>query len=282
MSARILNVSEAEYFADPCSKPSLSQSVAKILVSESPQHAWLAHPRLGNQRSEPTAALDEGTIIHKLLLGKGAAIEVIDAPDFRTKAAQSARDVAIECSRVPVLRSKFDALQTAADQLRDRCSTLGYELNGESEVAIEWEEPTSDGPVLCRARLDHVFMDRGVIYDVKKTRTANPKYLKRNFVDLGYDIQRAAYTRALAALCPDLAGRIKFEFLFVEVAPPYSVVPVVVDGAFREIGAQRWSQAVHVWQRCLASGRFPGYCDRAVTLEAPPYVVAEYLGNWSE
>lgn len=279
MTARILDVSENDYFADPCAVPSLSQSIAHRLVSESPLHAWLAHPRLGNQRGESTKALDDGTIMHKLLLGKGAAIEIIDAPDFRTKAAQSARDAAVECMKTPVLRHKYSALVEAADQLRDKCGVLGYEFGGESEVAIEWEADGAAGPVLCRSRLDHVFIDRGVIYDVKKTRSANPKYLRRNFYELGYDIQHAAYTRALAALRPDLVGRVDFVFLFLEIEPPYSVVPARPDGAFREIGAARWSRAVDIWQRCLKKGFWPGYCDRAVTLEAPPWVAIEELGS---
>ena len=69
MTASILNVSESEYRADPLSVPSLSASIAKVLIMESPAHAYDIHPKLGNRARKPSAAMDEGTLIHTLLLG---------------------------------------------------------------------------------------------------------------------------------------------------------------------------------------------------------------------
>lgn len=279
--AHILNVTEEEYFADPCTVPSLSQSIAHVLVTESPRHAWLRHPKLGNVRNTPTAALDEGSILHKLLLGKGAAVQVIEADNFKTKAAQSIRDAAIAEGKIPILASKFNDLSTAAERLRNSCASFGFPLTGQSEVAIEWTEGDDD-PVLCRGRLDHVFLDRGVIYDVKKTRNANPSYLRRKFVELGYDIQYAAYTRALSKLVPEFEGRVDFVFLFLEIEPPYSVVPARPDGALREIGAMRWGRAVETWRKCLRSNTWPGYCNSAITLDAPSWVITQELGTDGE
>ena len=51
--------------------PALSYSIAKILIGESPRHAWCAHPLLGNMRGEPTAEMDFGQVAHKLMLGRG-------------------------------------------------------------------------------------------------------------------------------------------------------------------------------------------------------------------
>ena len=276
MSARILNVTEAEYFADPCPVPSLSQSIARVLVTESPRHAWLRHPRLGKQPEEATAALDDGSILHKLLLGKGASVEIIAADSFRGKAAQETRDAAIAAGRIPILAAKYSELAKAAQLLRQQSAALGFALTGQSEVAIEWSE--SDD-VLCRGRLDHVFLDRGVIYDVKKTRSANPAYLRRKFVELGYDIQYAAYTRALAKLHPEFEGRVDFVFLFMESEPPHSVVPARPDGALKEIGSLRWQRAVDLWGKCLKSNHWPTYCESAITLDAPVWVINQELGN---
>ena len=276
--ARILNVTEEEYFADPCATPSLSQSIANVLVTESPRHAWLRHPRLGKTPEEGTRALDDGSVLHKLLLGKGAAIEVIAADNYKTKLAQELRDAAITAGKVPVLASRFAEIGKAAAALRNEAAAQGFSLTGESEVAIEWIEEAQNA-VLCRGRLDHVFQDRGVIYDVKKTRNASPAYLARQFVELGYDMQYAAYTRALTALHPEFEGRVDFVFLFMEIEPPYSVVPVRPDGAFKEIGTLRWRRAVEIWEACLTSNRWPGYCSGAITLNAPVYVINRELGN---
>ena len=279
--ARILNVTEAEYFADPCPMPSLSQSIARVLVTESPRHAWLRHPRLGKQPEEATAALDDGSILHKLLLGKGASVEIIAADSYRGKAAQELRDAATAAGRIPILAARYTELAKAAQLLRQQSAALGFALTGQSEVALEWSEGDDD-PVLCRGRLDHVFLDRGIIYDVKKTRSANPFYLRRKFVELGYDIQYAAYTRALAKLTPEFEGRVDFVFLFMEIEPPYSVVPVRPDGAFREIGSMRWQRAVEIWRKCLAADAWPSYCDSAITLDAPVWVINQELGNQYE
>lgn len=280
--ARILAVSEDAYHADPCGTPSLSQSIAKILITESPLHAWLRHPRLGGQPEESTKATDEGTVIHKLLLGKGDTdIVLIDAKDFRTKAAQEARDAARDAGKLPMIASKYAEIQAAAEILRDRCKAKGFQFTGESEVAIEWSDLGVDGPVLCRSRLDHVFIDDGIIYDLKKSVSVNPQYLARNLVDLGYDIQQEAYTRALTALRPELAGRIDFVFLFCELEAPYSVVPVRLDGAFKEIGRHRWEQAVRTWERCLRLNEWPGYCDGPIVLDPPTWVMSQFLGSAS-
>jgi hypothetical protein len=278
-AARILDVTEDEYFADPCPTPSLSQSVAHTIVKESPLHGWLQHPRLGAHREESTDALDEGTILHKLILGKGAAIAKIEFDDFRTKLAREARDEAIANGQVPIIAHKHDAILAAAEKLRGNCAALGYEFKGESEVAIEWWARGTNRPIICRSRIDHLFLDQGIAFDVKKTRNANPNYLRRNFVELGYDIQYAAYTRAIAALKPELEGRTDLIFLFMEMSPPYSVVPARPDGALREIGASRWSRAVHLWEQCFDRRQWPGYCDSLVTLEATPWVIEQELGS---
>jgi hypothetical protein len=59
-TARFLDVSTAEYHADPCAQPSLSASIARELIHKSPLHAWQVHPKLGNSSArrrvrDPTA-----------------------------------------------------------------------------------------------------------------------------------------------------------------------------------------------------------------------------------
>ncbi len=214
-----------------------------------------------------------------MILGKGAEVVCINADNYRTKAAQEARDAAIAMGQVPIIAAKHDLMLAAAERLRANCAVYGYEFNGESEVAIEWWARGLKRPVICRSRIDHLFINEGVAYDIKKTRDANPRYLQRNFVELGYDIQYAAYTRAIAALKPELEGRTDLIFLFMEMSPPYSVVPARPDGALREIGASRWSRAVHLWERCFEDRKWPGYCDSLVTLEATPWVIEQELGS---
>src|SRR6185503_15222345 len=103
MYTGILNCSIDEYHNDPCETPSLSASIAKLLIDKSPMHAHAAHPRFGGEKYESSAAQDAGTLIHRLLLGAGKDIETIDADDYRTNAAKAARDAAKAAGRIPVL-----------------------------------------------------------------------------------------------------------------------------------------------------------------------------------
>ena len=86
-------------------------------------------------------------------------------------------------------------------------------------------------------------------------------------------------TPRFQAYFAELEGRTDFVFLFLEIEPPYSVVPVRIDGALKEIGRLRWNQAVEKWGECLANNRWPSYCDGPIILNAPAYVMNQYLGN---
>lgn len=279
MPARILDISTEAYDADPCQVPSLSQSIASVLLKQSPLHAWSCHPKLGGIRSKPTAATDDGTVLHKLLLGKGASVEVLNFDNYRTKEAQKKRDEAIEAGRVPYLQAKYDALLEAHTKILANLAALDTPISftGESEVAGTWEEESIGGPVQCRCRLDHVFFDRGVIYDVKKAESAHPKAVGRSMMSYGYHIQDAAYRSFLEHLKPEFAGRVEMVFIFIEIEPPYAVNASVIGGAERNIGAQLWRKAVDLWNYCLKSNRWPGYSNRVGVLQAPPWALNEDL-----
>jgi hypothetical protein len=274
VSARILNVTEGQYLADPCARPSLSQSIATTLLLKSPLHAWLEHPRLGGQRKKPTKAMDEGTLIHRVLLGTGAPLQIIDVADYRTKLAQEARDAALERGALPVKKADYEEAVLAAAAINMRIENeFGIKLNGASEIAIEWiEHATSGAEVICRCRLDHVWTDTGLILDVKRAEVAHPKTLPRKVSDYGYEVQHAAYTRALAALSNSTPEMV---FLFVETDEPYSVVPAKLSATFKTMGERRWQRAIDIWAECVATKKWPGYVREAVTIEPTPWALAE-------
>jgi hypothetical protein len=283
MSARILNVTEEEYHADPCADPSLSHSIAHILVSESPRHAWLAHPRLGGQGKQraATKAMDEGAILHALLLGKGAQFEMAMHDSWRTKQSQADKAAILEAGKIPILSQHFESLLKAATRVAENAAAQGFPLgvaDSESEVSIEFTERVGDHDVLCRCRMDQIRADH-VIYDVKSCRSANPRDIQRTIVQYGMDIQHVAYTRAYEQLVPDALGRADFVFLFCETEPPYEVVPARLDGIFKEIGTRRWDRALRQWRQLLLDGSWPwpGYSDGAVTLIPPSFVISQEL-----
>lgn len=288
MAASILHVTEAAYHADPCVSPSLSQSIAHILVTESPRHAWLAHPKLGGSADRVSSrVMDEGAILHKLLLGAGAQFEMVVADDWRTKAAKKARDTIVSEGKIAVLAHNFQKLKTAAERIYKNARDQGFPFGlpgSRSELAIEFTDYADpykrDRQILCRCRMDQVRQDH-VIYDVKKVRSANPKDLSKCIVQYGYDIQATAYTRAYEQLIPEALGRSEFVFLFCEIEPPYEVVVARLDGYHHEIGKRRWEKALFMWDKLLTEGSYPwpGYADGAITLIPPQYIINQELGD---
>lgn len=281
VSARILSCSEDDYYADAGSEvPRLSQSMAKIIVSQSPRHAFTAHPRLGGVPGKATKAMDDGSVISALLLGKGAEIEVCAFADFRSADARTQRDTAIAAGRIPVISSKYSALAECAEGLR--ASLLEYNIDlsdGIPEFAVEWAERGEYGDVLCRGKMDLFVSKRGQIFDVKKTQSALPRDCARSMMTYGYDIQDAAYRSAAAQLLPDMAGRIDMVFLFMEMEPPYAVTPIRASGMMRQLGEMKWQRAVAIWERCLRTNRWPSYVDSVTEVDPPAYAITDEMGT---
>lgn len=282
LAPRLLpDVPAAEYHADTLglSRPSLSSSIAHTIVSQSPFHAWLRHPKFGKQAREATADMDNGTLIHALVLGTECEICPIDADNYRTKAAQEQRDAARENGLTPILRRDLDDAQNVARAITEELASLGIDLRGgQREVTVVWEEPSESGPVVCRGRMDHV---EGVtITDLKTCRSAHPRGCTSHVMEYGCHLQAEAYKSALRQLSPEAAGRERFRWVFVETLPAGSPKRVVVtvaepSGAMRELGSALWRQAVETWGRCLAANVWPAYAVEPVRLEPPAWAMNE-------
>jgi hypothetical protein len=274
-SARILDVSPAEYHADPAPDPSLSASIARLMLERSPRHARLAHPRLGGQSVEPTASQDRGSLLHRLVLGRGADIDVIEAADWRTKAAQEAREQARASGRIPILAHAMQAAKEAAEAIARELRALGIDLAGQSEVALLWQEAAEHGTIWCRGMLDHVVERDGrlLILDLKTCESAHPEACMRTAINFGYDIQCEAYTRVAEMAWPEWAGRVDFLFVFAEHAPPHGVTVARLDALMLQRGRRRWAAAVETWSRCLATDTWPGYAAAPTTLLSPAWLL---------
>ena len=275
-SARLLDISTDEYHADPCDTPSLSASIAKAIVTRSPYHAWREHPKLGNAARDSSKAMDAGSLIHSLVLDGGVGLKVIDANDYRTKAAQEARTLAHEIGLTPVLRGALEAAEEAAKRITERLADRGINLDGKSGAVIVWEERSSRGPVQCRAMLDHLWP--ATFLELKTISTADIETCQRQAYTLGYDIQMAAYTSAVESLGAP-AGRVDPLIAFAETDEPNCVSVFRLNESLAELGRRRWRRAVEIWAECLHTGVWPEYQTRRQIgyLNAPAWALHREL-----
>lgn len=296
MTALLRDVSHAAYCTDDLPGcPHFSRSVALTLLQKSPLHAWYGHPKLGgNHVADNTDASDTGSLIHSLLLGSGPEIVVADYKDWRTNAAKEIRDTAREAGRIPILAAQWEAVQVAGSILRKNVEALGVPLDDcEREVTILWEA----GGSACKARMDllclavdvpegpdahlsgdpraplrqHFPVTSARIWDLKITSLTAERF-RHQLVPYGLDIQAHSYAEAVAAVYPEIAGRIEFEFILCEPEPPYSVAIVPLGGSLKGLGEKRWNRALNIWRECLAGGTWPGY-GRQEPAEAPTWAL---------
>lgn len=268
------DITAAEYHADPCPQPSLSASIARKLVKQSPLHAWHHHPRLNpaGHDDETSDAATAGTILHALLLGKGDEIEVIDAPDYRTGVAKAARAAAIAAGKVPVLAHKLDELHACAEAARKQIlqhpdAALLYEP-GVSEQAMVWQE----GAVWCRALVDRTPYDTSLpLLDLKTTAlSAAPADWERRLLS-EYYLQAAFYERGAHFL-----GRpVKHPLLFivVEQTAPFGVSVMACDPTLRAVAEAEIERAIRTWSDCLRNNRWPGYPTQTAYVAAKPWQI---------
>jgi hypothetical protein len=236
-------------------------------------HAHYAHPRLGGGSfNGASQAMDDGTILHTLLLGKGGDIVAIDADDFRTKAAKEARDAARCAGKTPVLVGKLDALRFTADAARRQIEAhpaaralLGP---GMAEQAMIWEE----GGVWFRSLVDFMPAARGAaLMDIKTTgMSAAPGEWERRLIT-EYAIQDAFYARgykALTGITPP-----PMLFVVIETDAPYGVSVMAAAATLRAVADAELNNAIQVWRNCMATGDWPGYPRFIASVEAPNWLL---------
>lgn len=265
------------YHADPCATPSLSNGIAQVLLTKSPYHAWLAHPRL-NKDHEPEnrKEFDLGTGAHDLLLEGGTTkICVIQPEDYRSKPTKDDPDGnvpkgwtnnAIRAARAEAYKNGLTPLlpwdhanikrmnKVARDWLAD--SELAGILDaGKPEQTIIWQERG----IWLRARLDWLPDDPKLpVLDYKTCPDAAPDVFNRRLSPMGYDFQAAFYQRGLRALGQER----QFAFLAQEIEPPHDCSLHACDEALREICDAEVERAIGIWRDCLTRNEWPSYSKR--------------------
>ena len=270
----------AGYFADPCPEPSLTQSLAKILIEQSPLHAYHAHPRLyaptadEGDRESYDKAKAIGNAAHSIMLGTGKTLDVGEFDNWRKKEAQAFKDEAIAAGKEPILAKHWDtAFEMVGDAKAQLSVIAGCErafVHGDPEVVIANCE---DGMWL-RSMIDWITPDLREVWDYKTSgMSASPYATGRLMASGGWHIQAAMHERILDAIDTKGAGRRRHLFVAQETEPPYALTVNEIGEAAMTIGRKQIEYAARAWRQCLAKDVWPGY---------PPRIVRPELPGWSE
>jgi len=277
MTGILASVPADRYHADQVGdQPTLSASLACVLVERSPLHAWTLHPRLNpNWQPEPPADhFDVGDVVHQALLEGVNNVEVVEYDNWRTNAAKDARAAAREAGKIPLLAKDAadvdQMINAARDQIVAHQAWPPLLDEGLSEVTLAWVE---DG-VHCRARLDWLRDDHTIIDDVKTVAgSARPDVFARQLFKHGYDTKAAFYLRGVKAVTGVDA---LFRWIVIEKTPPYALSVVTPGPDVLALGDARVTEALRLWKGCVASNRWPAYDPRVLTVDAPGYELARW------
>lgn len=265
--------------------PRLRQSIAKELVTKSPEHVRQIIE--GELTRKTSKQMKRGTLVDQLVFG-GANFQVVDAKyrsgprkgqpcaDWTATEARGQRDEIEAAGMLAVLPHDLEKAQTIAGRVKSMLLAQNFDpADCSAQHTLEW---TTQLGVEAEGTPDfyHVFRDidartkrRVDTFDLKVVENCNPDTLDKVVFDFGYDIQGAAYQEAVHKNWPTVQQSGMHWILAIE---PESLVAVLcpLSEAYLELGRIRWERAQRIWMRCLESKEWPGYKSRY--LVPPQYV----------
>lgn len=256
------DLDEKIYHSHPTS---LSVSGAKVLLKAPALYQW--------QREHPVHkdVFDFGSAAHRMVLGAGPKIVVIDADSWRTKAAKEAREEIRAEGDIPVLAADHERVCAMATQLREHRLANDLLSNGHPEVSAFCEDPETG--VQRRSRFDWR-EDRGILVDYKTAICSEPNAFVRSAAKFGYHMQAAWYYDIAVDLELDPTA---FAFVVQEKEAPYLVTVIELPADLVQAGRERNRRALQRFRDCTESGIWPGYLpdDQFATPSAPAWTLRD-------
>ena len=235
-------------------EPGANQSSLKKIL-DSPAHYQAAL----KFRLIPTPAMEMGTALHCLSLDGEQAFEgaYIQKPDGLSLATKAGKEWKASVGRKKVLASggKDDPWGSVHGMDESLKRLAWFDPNQadyikHNEVSIYWE----DHGVACKARLDRVLIEEGIVLDLKTTDSVDPESFTKKVVNLGYDFQAAYYARAAEVA---YGKPFKFIFVAVERKAPYTVDLFEVTPDMMSEGIYKVEKALKLYAQCTESNEWP-------------------------
>ncbi|MET4670757.1 PD-(D/E)XK nuclease-like domain-containing protein [Streptomyces sp. PvR018] len=251
------DLSNTDYHAD---KTSLSSSGARKLLAPSTP----AHFRYEQDNPQPaTKTFDYGNAAHKLVLGNGPELVVIEHDMWNTKAAKAEVTEARNRGAIPLKQREMDMVTGMAAAIRQHplAAALLDPAYGAPEQSGFW----IDGPTGIRRRvrfdwLPSIQSGRLIIPDYKTADDASEEAMQKAIAKYGYNMQADWYETAAREL--GLGGQ-DAELLLVvqEKKAPYLINVIGIEFGSRVIAGAKNRAAIEKFAECMSTGHWPGYAD---------------------
>lgn len=271
------------YLGDPMPEPSLTSSLVKDLLSTAPRKVWQNTKRLNKDAQDARKTeFDLGTAAHAMFTGSGEPIVVIDAADFRSKAAKEQREQAYALGKTPILKkdmARVDAMATAALEQFGENPDIGKFFNSPMgaetlrEATIMW----SEAGAMHRCRPDFYHLEENVVIHYKTTGVSiSPNELSKYAANMGWYLTAAHY----AAGAKMLTGNAPKQYFAVqETTAPHLCIVAELDATFMANAEMRRARAITIWAKCLRENNWPGFPNRTVKLECPEWLERNLIAD---
>lgn len=247
-------LSMPEYRGQAADLLSMSSSDATILVGDkTPAHVKAAWEE--EEGFERKSAL--GTVIHCLILEphrRTSAISIIDAKNFQTKDAKTARDAALADNRTPILAEDYARACRVADATRSHPDAAPYLDGGDAELSLFAKD--SELGIYVKARPDLISPRRAIV-EVKSVASCSTEFLERRVYAGCWFIQSFWHCDVFARVFGDMPD--EYVWICVEQEPPHCVrVFNPTDYALAK-GMEKSIAARKVFAEAARANSWPGY-----------------------
>ncbi|MFE0794694.1 PD-(D/E)XK nuclease-like domain-containing protein [Streptomyces mutabilis] len=260
------DLSNEAYHAD---KTSLSSSGArKLLPPSTPLHFRYEQ----DNPQPPSKTFDYGNAAHKMVLGNGPELVVIEHDTWNTKDAKAEVAEARARGAIPLKQHEMDMINAMAAAIRQHplAAALLDPAYGAPEQSGFWiDEPTG---IRRRVRFDwlpSIQSGRLIIPDYKTTADASNEAMQKDIDKYGYNCQADWYEDGARALG---LGGTDAELLLIaqEKKPPFAVNVIGIEFGSRVIAGAKNRRAIEIFAECTETGYWPGYADREPNYLALP------------
>lgn len=262
--------------ADYLASTALSSGMCHTLLTQSPFHAWHDSALNPNLERENSKTADIGVYAHAMLLEGGLdKLVIVEADDWRTKAAREQRDEAYASGKLPILGCKVDEvaeMREAAYAYIHESEIAGVFDHGKPELTMVWQE----GDIMCRARPDWLTDDRSILLHYKTTAgSVSPTSFSRTITNSGYAQAVQFYYRGLGTLEPETLRKTRHIIFCQDQARPFACALYELAPSLETIASSQIDRAIETWKQCVARQKWPAYEGRVIAIEAKPWEIAQ-------